>query len=640
MSAEVNSHKETLEFQAEVRQLLNLVINSLYSNKEIFLRELVSNASDACDKLRFEALTDDALYEGDSELKIRVSYDKEQRTVTVSDNGVGMGRQEVTENIGTIAKSGTKQFMEALTGDQAKDAKLIGQFGVGFYSAFVVADRVTVLTRRAGLGAEHGVKWESSGEGAYEIETIERPQRGTDIVLHLREGEDEFLDGHRLRAILRKYSDHISLPIEMVSEEEDKKGQYEVVNRASALWARPKSEIDGQEYNEFYKHIAHDFEDPAAHIHNHVEGRQSYTTLFYIPARAPFDLWDREQHRGIKLYVRRVFIIEDTEHFLPRYLRFIRGVVDSDDMPLNVSREFLQHNKMVDTIRSGSVKKILGVLEQMAEGDNDKYATVWREFGRVLKEGVIEDGANRERIAKLLRFASTHTDEPAQDVSLQDYIARMKPGQDKIYYITAESFASAQHSPHLEVMRNKGIEVLLMYDPVDEWLTAHLTEFDGKPLHSVAKGDLDLGKLDDTEDKQEAEQTADEFKSLVGRMKEALGDRVQDVRVSHRLTKSPSCLVVSEHDMAVNMQKLLKAAGHDIPRMQPILEINPGHPLVKRLKEGGEDQPFEDWALLLYEQSLLSEGGQLEDPAMFVQRMNNLFVGVTGGNEQGRIILG
>jgi len=640
MSAEVNSHKETLEFQAEVRQLLNLVINSLYSNKEIFLRELVSNASDACDKLRFEALTDDALYEGHSELRIRVSFDKEQRTITVSDNGVGMNRQEVTDNIGTIAKSGTRQFMEALTGDQAKDAKLIGQFGVGFYSAFVVAHKVTVLTRRAGLGAEHGVRWESSGEGAYEIETIERPQRGTDIVLHLREGEDEFLDGQRLRTVLRKYSDHISLPIEMASEQEEKKGEYEAVNRASALWARSKNEIEDEEYNEFYKHIAHDFEDPLAYVHNHVEGRRSYTTLFYIPARAPFDLWDREQHRGIKLYVRRVFIIEDTEHFLPRYLRFVRGVVDSDDMPLNVSREFLQHNKMVDTIRSGSVKKILGLLEQTADGDKDRYATLWREFGRVLKEGVIEDGANRERIAKLLRFASTHSDEPVQDVSLQDYVSRMKPEQDKIYYITAETFAAAKHSPHLEVMRNKGIEVLLMCEPVDEWLTAHLTEFDGKPLHSVAKGDLDLGKLEDAENKEEAEHAADEYKSLIEKMKESLGERVREVRVSHRLTKSPSCLVVSEHDMAVNMQKLLKAAGHDVPQIQPVLEINPGHPLIKRLKDDTGGQPFEDWALLLYEQALLSEGGQLEDPAMFVQRMNSLFVGATGAGEQGRIILG
>ncbi len=638
MSAELNHHKETLEFQAEVRQLLKLVINSLYSNKEIFLRELISNASDACDKLRFEALTDDGLYEGDNALKITISYDKQQRTVTVSDNGIGMDRGEVMENIGTIAKSGTRQFMESLTGDNAKDAKLIGQFGVGFYSAFIVADKVTLTTRRAGLAPEHGVMWESTGEGDYNIETVNKPGRGTEIVLYLREGEDEFLDGGRLRSIVHKYSDHISLPIEMACEEEGKSDQAEVINSASALWVRPKNEISEQEYSEFYKHIAHDFEDPLAHIHTFVEGRQSYTSLYYIPARAPFDLWEREQRRGIKLYVRRVFITEDSEHLMPRYLRFVRGVLDSDDLPLNVSREILQHNRQIDAMRSGSVKKILALLEQMADSEKDKYATFWGEFGRALKEGVIEDAANRERIAKLLRFSSTHTDQDTQEVTLQDYVSRMKPEQEKIYYITAETFSAALHSPHLEIMRNKGIEVLLMGDPIDEWLTAHLTEFEGKTLQSVAKGDLDLGKLEDAEHKKEVEQAADAFKSLVDRMRESLGAKVKDVRVSQRLTTSPSCLVVEEHDMAVNLQKLLKAAGHQVPSIHPILEINTGHPLVKRLNDSADSQ-FADWACLLYEQALLSEGGQLDDPASFVKRMNNLFVSVTGDAGQGRIIL-
>jgi molecular chaperone HtpG len=638
MSTQVNPHKETLEFQAEVRQLLKLVINSLYSNKEIFLRELVSNASDASDKLRFEALTDDALYEGDGDLKIRVTYDRERRTITVSDNGIGMDRREVTENIGTIAKSGTRQFMEALTGEQAKDAKLIGQFGVGFYSAFIVADKVTLLSRRAGLAPEHGVMWESSGEGDYIIETVDRPRRGTDIILHLREGEDEFLDDSRLRTVLRKYSDHISLPIEMAGEGPGEKDRFEVVNRASALWVRPKSDIQDQEYKEFYKHIAHDFEDPLAYVHTHVEGRQSYTGLYYVPARAPFDLWERERHRGIKLYVRRVFITEDTEHLMPRYLRFVRGILDSDDLPLNISREMLQHNRMIDSMRAGSVKKVLGLLEQLAENDKEKYTILWREFGRVIKEGVVEDDANRDRIAKLLRFSSTLTDQDSQDTSLQEYIGRMKPEQEKIYYITAESFAAALHSPHLEILRNKGIEVLLMGDPIDEWLTAHLTEFEGKALQSAAKGDLGLGKLDDVEHQREMAQAADELSSLVDKIRGALGEKVKEVRVSQRLTKSPSCLVVEEHDMAVNLQRMLKAAGHHVPGLHPILEINPGHPLVKRLNDG-DDAHFADWAHLLYEQALLSEGGQLEDPATFVRRMNDLFVAVTGGEDRGRIIL-
>lgn len=639
MNAQPDPHQETLEFQAEVRQLLKLVINSLYSSKEIFLRELVSNASDAGDRLRFQALADDALYEGDPWLRVRVSFDKEKRTVTVSDNGIGMDRQEAIDNIGTIARSGTRRFLESLTGDQARDARLIGQFGVGFYSAFIVADKVSVRSRRAGLGPEHGVLWESTGEGEYRIETIHKETRGTDVVLHLREGEDEFLDGHRLRAILHKYSDHIALPIEMEAQDKDKAGTWETVNRASALWARPKAEITAQEYHEFYKHIAHDFEDPLAYTHTHVEGRQSYTSLLFIPARAPFDLWDREQQRGVKLYVRRVFIAEDTEHFLPRYLRFVRGVIDSDDMPLNVSREFLQQNRMIDTIRAACVKRVLTLLEQLAQDEPDKYRGFWGEFGRALKEGIVEDAANRERLAKLLRFASTHKDSPDQEVSLSDYVARMKPGQDKIYYITAEGFAAAQHSPHLEIMRNKGIEVLLMYEPIDEWVTGHLESFEGKALHGVAKGELDLGELGGKEEKAQRRHAEESYRPLVERLKTVLGDQVKEVRISHRLTRSPSCLVVEEGDMAVSLQKMLKAAGHKVPGLHPILEVNPDHPLVLRLKNSGDDPRLADWAQLLFEQALLSEGGQLEDPAAFVQRMNELLVAATGSGGQSRIIL-
>ncbi len=617
------THKETLGFQAEIQQLLKLMIHSLYSNKEIFLRELISNASDAADKLRFEALTDNALYEGDSDLKISVSFDKENRTVTVTDNGIGMNRNEVMENVGTIAKSGTRQFFESLTGDQAKDARMIGQFGVGFYSAFIVADKVTLTTRRAGLGAEHGVRWESGGEGTYTLETVDKPARGTEVVLHLRSDEDEFLDGHRLRHIIHKYSDHIPLPIVMKAQDKD---ENETVNRASALWARPKKEISNEEYTEFYKHVSHDFEEPLAHVHSRVEGNQSYTTLFYVPKRAPFDLWDRDGRHGIKLYVRRVFIMDDAEQLMPNYLRFVRGVADSDDLPLNVSREILQRNKQIDTIRAASVKKVLGLLEELAKNDKEKYATFWKEFGRVLKEGPAEDYAHRERIAKLLRFASTHDDTDAQDVALEDYIARMKEGQGKIYYITADSFAAAKHSPHLEIFRKKGIEVLLLSDRVDEWLMGHFTEFEGKPLQSIAKGDLGLEALEDQEEKQELEKAADELKDLTVKMKEALGDKVKTVRVSHRLTRSPSCLVVEEHDMAVSMQKLLKAAGHAVPNVAPSLEINPQHPLVMRLNDESDAQRFTDWTHILFDQALLNEGGQLDDPSAFVQRLNELLV--------------
>lgn len=624
-------HKETLGFQAEVKQLLKLMIHSLYSNKEIFLRELISNASDAADKLRFEALTDEALFEGDSELKIRVAYDKAARTITISDNGIGMSRQEVIDNIGTIARSGTRAFFESLTGDQAKDAHLIGQFGVGFYSAFIAADKVTLTTRRAGLTPEHGVRWESTGEGEYSLEAVERPQRGTEIVLHLREGEEELADGFRLRSIIRKYSDHITLPILMKKESweggELKIGdEDETVNQASALWARPKSEVTKEQYEEFYKHVAHDFEPPLAYVHSKVEGKQEYTQLLYVPSRAPFDLWDREQRHGIKLYVRRVFIMDDADQLMPQYLRFIRGVVDSNDLPLNVSREILQHSKDIDAIRAGCVKKVLGLLEDLAENEPEKYATFWTEFGRVLKEGVGEDFTNKERIAKLLRFASTRADTESEEVSLGGYVSRMKEGQDKIYFITADSFPAAKNSPHLEIFRKKGIEVLLLHDRVDEWLVSHLTEFEGKPLRSVAKGDLDLGALADENEKQEQVKEADEFKGLTDQIKAVLAERVKDVRITHRLTNSPACLVVETHEIGMNLERLLKAAGQKTPDVKPILEVNPHHPIVQRIKAEVGGERFTDWSRLLFDQALLSEGGQLEDPAGFVHRLNGLML--------------
>jgi molecular chaperone HtpG len=623
--------RETLGFQAEVKQLLNLMIHSLYSNKEIFLRELVSNASDAADKLRFEALTDKALYESDPDLKIRVTFDKAARTITVADNGIGMSRQEVIENIGTIAKSGTREFFEKLTGDEAKDAHLIGQFGVGFYSSFIVADKVTVVTRRAGLTAEHGVKWESDGGGEYTIEMIDRPQRGTEVTLHLREGEDELLGGYRLRSIIRKYSDHITLPILMKKEEWDKDknenrltDEDETVNQAGALWARPKSDITEEQYHEFYKHVAHDFEAPLAYTHNKVEGTKEYTQLLYIPARAPFDLWDREHRRGLKLYVRRVFIMDDAEHLMPAYLRFVRGVIDSNDLPLNVSREILQESRDVEMIRAGSVRRVLSMLEDLAENQKEKYTTFWKEFGRVLKEGLGEDHANRERIAKLARFASTHNDTEEQNVSLADYVGRMKEGQDKIYYVAAETFAAAKNSPHLEVFRKKGIEVLLLSDRVDEWAFSFLTEFEGKSLQSVAKGGLDLGKLADETEKQEQEKEAGEYKDLIERIKKALGEKVKDVRITQRLTESPVCLVADEHDMGMHLERLLKAAGQKVPTSKPILEVNTRHPLVQRLKNEADDARFGDWSEVLFDQALLAEGGQLEDPAGFVKRLNQL----------------
>jgi molecular chaperone HtpG len=619
----VQTHKETLGFQTEVKQLLDIVIHSLYSNKDIFLRELISNASDAVDKLRFEALSDDALYEGDTDFKIRVTYDKKARTITVYDNGIGMSRSEVVDNIGTIAKSGTQAFLQALTGDQAKDAKLIGQFGVGFYAAFIVADKVTLHTRRAGLGAEHGVHWESAGQGDYTIETIERPQRGTEVTLHLRKGEDDYLDGYRLRSIIHKFSDHINLPIVMkvVDKDED-----ETVNRASALWARPRKEIKQEEYEEFYKHVAHDFEPPLAYVHNHVEGKQEYISLLYIPSRAPFDIWDRAQRRGIKLYVRRVFIMDDAEQLMPHYLRFVRGVIDSSDLPLNISREILQQSKEIDKIRAASVKRVLGLLEDLANKDTEKYAKVWQEFGKVLKEGIVEDSANREQLAKLLRFSTTHSDSDTQDVSLADYISRMPTGQEKIYYITADSFAAAKSSPHLEIFRKKGIEVLLLYDRIDEWLVMHLAEFDKKPLQSVSQGELDLGELESQDEKAQQKQTIGEHKDLLERIKKALGDQIQDARLTQRLTTSPACLVTESHAMSANLERILKSVGQEVPAGKPILEINAEHPLLARLNTEADSGRFDDWVQLLFDQALLSEGGQLDDPAAFVHRMNQLLL--------------
>lgn len=636
MSESATANRETLGFQTEVKQLLHLMIHSLYSNKEIFLRELVSNASDACDKLRFEALNNAALYGDDSELKIRVAFDKGARTVTISDNGIGLSRDEAVAHLGTIAKSGTKEFFSALTGDQAKDAHLIGQFGVGFYSSFIVADKVTVISRRAGVEANQAVRWESAGEGEYTVEMVEKAGRGTDVILHLRDGEDDFLNGWKLKSIIRKYSDHITLPI-IMKKEEWKDGEQvvteedETVNQANALWVRSKSDITDEQYTEFYKHVAHDFEDPLCWTHARVEGKQEYTQLLYIPARAPFDMWDRNARHGIKLYVRRVFIMDDAEQLMPLYLRFVRGVVDSADLPLNVSREILQQSKDIDNIRSGCTRKVLSMLEGLANSDEaadkEKYAKFWEAFGAVLKEGVGEDHANKDKIAGLIRFASTHGDGDKQVVSLADYIARMKDGQEKIYYVTADSFNAAKNSPHLEIFKKKGIEVLLLSDRVDEWVVGHLTEFEGKQLQSVAKGGLDLGKLEDEAEKQEAEKAADEYKDLLEKVKTALGDKVKDVRVTYRLTDSPSCLVSDEHDPSGNLARLLKAAGQKAPDIKPILEINPQHPAVMRLKY--EEARFDDWAALLFEQATLAEGGQLDDPAGFVKRINDLMMALS-----------
>lgn len=639
----VTAQKETLGFETEVKHLLHLMIHSLYSNKEIFLRELISNASDAADKLRFEALSDDSLYENNSELKIRLAFDKDARTITISDNGIGMTRAEVQEHIGTIAKSGTKQFFQSLTGEQAKDSELIGQFGVGFYSAFIVADKVTLTTRRAGAAHDHGVRWESAGEGDYSIENIIKESRGTEIVLHLKEDESEFLDAYRLRGIVKKFSDHISLPIVMdkeVPEQKDDDGNIteaahtveETVNSASALWAKARQDISDDDYNQFYKHVGHDFQDPLAHIHSKVEGTNEYTMLLYVPERAPFDLWDRDAKHGVKLYVRKVFITDDAEQLMPRYLRFIRGVIDSDSLPLNVSREILQQGKQISAIKSGAVKKVLGLLESIAKDDTEKYAKFWTQFGAVLKEGIIEDYSNRERIAKLLRFSSTHTDNTTQDVSLDDYISRMKEGQEHIYFVTADSFAAAKNSPHLEIFRKKGIEVLLLSDRIDEWLVSHLDEFDGKHLQSVAKGDLDLGKLGETEeDKAKQEETNKDFESVLSQIKDVLGDKISDVRLSHRLTASPACLVADVYGMSLNMERIMKDAGQMFGGMggkKPILELNPDHALITRLKDEQDDARFADLTHILFDQAVLSEGGQLDDPAAFVHKLNGLLQGL------------
>ena len=636
--------KETLGFQAEVKQLLKLMIHSLYSNKEIFLRELISNASDACDKLRFEAIKAPGLFGDDSDLKIRIGFDKAGRTITISDNGIGMSRDEVVQNIGTIAKSGTREFFQQLSGDEAKDANLIGQFGVGFYSSFIIADKVTLITRRAGAGTDEAVRWESAGEGDYTLEAASRAARGTDVILHLRAGEDEFLNSWQLKSIVRKYSDHITLPILTKKEEwdEEKKEQKitdedEAINQASALWARSKNDITKEQYDEFYKHVSHDFEAPLAYTHARVEGKQEYTELLYIPGKAPFDLWDREQRHGIKLYVRRVFIMEDKGDLLPHYLRFVRGVIDSNDLPLNVSREILQESKDVEAIRAGCVKKVLGLLEDLAENQKDQYTKFWEEFGRVFKEGTGEDHSNKARIAKLIRFATTLDDSEKQTLSLADYVARMKEGQEKIYYVTADTFAAAKNSPHLEIFRKKGIEVLLLADRVDEWLVGHVTEFEGKQFQSVAKGDLDLGALTNETEKKEQEKTNEEFKDLLAHIKTTLDNKVKEVRVTHRLTDSPACLVADTNDLSGNLERMLKAAGQKIPNSKPILEINSDHPLIAKLKAEQGKERFADWCYILFDQSLLAEGGQIEDPAGFVKRLNALMLEMAGGEP--RIIL-
>jgi molecular chaperone HtpG len=635
------SDKQTLGFQTEVKQLMNLVVHSLYSNREIFLRELVSNASDALDKLRFLALSNGSLYEQDSNLKIAIVCDEKNKTITISDNGIGMTREDAADHLGTIAKSGTKEFISGLTGDQAKDSHLIGQFGVGFYSAFIVADKVTVISRKAGLEPSMGVIWESTGDGQYTLETTTKETRGTDIILHLKKEEEEFLSDWRLKSIITKYSDHIAWPIEMpkakkVDEEskeekavEEEKTEFESVNKATALWTLSKSEISDEEYKAFYKHVGHDFQDPLAWLHNQVEGKQEYTSLLYIPAQAPFDLWHPDAKYGLKLYVKRVFIMDGAEQFLPRYLRFVKGIVDCNDLPLNVSREILQDNKLIETIKTASVKRILGFLEKLAQDDKEKYQQFWNAFGLVLKEGPIEDFANREKVAKLLRFSSTKESKETPDVSFDDYIARMKEGQNKIYYITASSFNAAKSSPHLEYFNKKGIEVLLLSDRVDEWLVGHLSEVEGKKLQSITKGKLDLDKTDEVSNEEKQAEEAKEkeqFSSLLEQVKKILEVRVKDVRLTDRLTDSPACIVADDHDMDLEMQRILKMSGQKIPESKPILELNPSHPLVERLNSETDDDRLNDWAYILLDQAILAEGGVLDEPASFVARMNRVFL--------------
>ncbi len=622
------TEKETLGFETEVQQLLHLMVHSLYSNKEIFLRELVSNASDAADKLRFEALKDDKLFEDDPELNIRVEYNKDQKTISVIDNGIGMSRDEVIANLGTIAKSGTRQFFEQLTGDQSKDSSLIGQFGVGFYSSFIVAEKVEVMTRRAGAARGEGVRWSSQGENDYTIETVDRPKRGTKVILYLRDDAEEFLDGFRLRSIIKRYSDHIGISVIMPAEGEEKGD--ETVNSAQALWTRNKKDITDEEYNEFYKHVGHDFEDPLARIHSRVEGKLEYISLLYIPTRAQFDLWDRDSRHGIKLYVRKVFIMDDAEQLLPPFLRFVRGVVDSNDLPLNISREILQQNKIIDSIRSGATKRILDLLSDMTEKEPDKYKTFWKEFGKVLKEGVVDDVSDKkEELARLFRFTSTHSESEEQSVSLKDYIDRMRDGQKDIYFLTAENLTTAKNSPHLEIFNEKDIEVLLLTDPIDEWVTSHLTEFDGKQLKSVMKGDLNIDELEGSANDSDQEKKEDESKletELTKKIKDVLGEQVKDVRVTRRLTTSPACLISDMQDMGRHLQQILQASGQQLPEMKPILEINPTHPVVMMLEDSLDDKKFEDWSHILFDQALLSEGGKLEDPATFVKRLNAIFM--------------
>ena len=628
----VETQKETLGFQTEVKQLLHLMIHSLYSNKEIFLRELISNASDAADKLRFEALANPELLEGDAELKIRLSFDKDAKTVTLEDNGIGMSREEVITHLGTIAKSGTADFLKNLSGDQKKDSHLIGQFGVGFYSAFIVADQVEVFTRRAGLAAAEGVHWSSKGEGEFEVANVEKAERGTRIVLHLKSGEEEFADGWRLRNIVKKYSDHIALPIELpkehYGEEKDKPAEveWETVNRASALWTRPRTEIKDEEYQEFYKHVGHDFENPLTWSHNKVEGKLEYTSLLYVPGRAPFDLYHREAPKGLKLYVQRVFIMDQADQFLPLYLRFIKGVVDSNDLSLNVSREILQSGPVIDSMKSALTKRVLDMLEKLAKDKPDDYKTFWKAFGQVLKEGPAEDFANKEKIAGLLRFASTAGEGDEQSVSLADYLGRVKEGQDKIYYLTGESYAQIKNSPHLEVFRKKGIEVLLLTDRIDEWLMSYLTEFDGKQFVDVARGDLDLGKLDSEEDKKAQEEVAKAKEGLIERLKGALGEQVAEVRVSHRLTDSPAILAIGEQDLGLQMRQILEASGQKVPESKPIFEFNPAHPLIERLDAEADEDRFTDLSHILFDQAALAAGDSLKDPAAYVQRLNKLLV--------------
>ncbi|QLE85922.1 molecular chaperone HtpG [Shewanella sp. Scap07] len=634
------SQQETHGFQTEVKQLLNLMIHSLYSNKEIFLRELVSNAADAADKLRYEALTNDALYEGDGELRVRISADKEQGTVTIEDNGIGMTRDGVIEHLGTIAKSGTAEFFKNLSGDESKDSQLIGQFGVGFYSAFIVADQVTVETRAAGHGADEAVKWESAGEGDFTVDTISKASRGTKITLHLREDEKEFADDFRLRSIITKYSDHISVPVEMWQEgtpaqeatEEGgeaiaaTEGQWQAMNKATALWTRNKSDVTKEEYQEFYKHISHDFTDPLLWSHNRVEGKQEYTSLLYIPAKAPWDMWNRDRKHGLKLFVQRVFVMDDAEQFMPSYLRFVQGLIDSNDLPLNVSREILQDNKVTTALRTAVTKRVLGMLEKLAKNDAEKYQTFWAEFGQVLKEGPAEDFANKERVAGLLRFASTEGNGAEPTVSLADYVSRMKEGQTKIYFIVADSHEAAANSPHLELLRKKGIEVLLMSERIDEWLINHLTEFDGKQLHSVTRGDLQLGDLEDAADKEAQEKLQTESEGLITRVKDVLGDKVADVKVTSRLTDTPACVVAGEGEMSSQMIKLMQAAGQEVPETKPTFEINPEHPLVARLDNEQDEQLFGQWAELLLQQAQLSEKGSLSDPSAFIKLMNQMLM--------------